>query len=161
MRLPFDGTEFHAKVRKVYFGEYARALNKRRGDLARVAYRAPHENDREIGDRRGHGIDTATWLFSEEADTAEHIFNVPFELAIDATLEPGAALGLHVHHATEEFYYILSGSITMTTVDTDQTETTAELHGGDVHFVRLGQGHFGVAGPSGVRFLAVAARRSD
>lgn len=160
MRPPFDGTEFHTSIRKVYFGEYSHALNKRREDLARVAYRAPHENDRETGDRRGHGVDVATWLFSEESDTAEHIFTVPFELAIDATLEPGAALGLHHHHATEEFYYILGGSITMTTVDVDGAESSAELHEGDVHFVRLGQGHFGVAGAAGVRFLAVAARRS-
>ncbi|MCM2315799.1 MAG: cupin domain-containing protein [Thermoanaerobaculia bacterium] len=159
MRPPFDGTEFHASIKRVYFGDYPRALNKRRDDLVTVKYVAPHENTAETGDRRGHGTDLATWLFSEEPGTAEHIFTVPFELAIDASLDAGAALGLHYHDTTEEFYYVLAGSITMTTIDTDGTESATELHEGDVHFVRLGQGHFGVAGSSGVRFLAVAARR--
>jgi oxalate decarboxylase/phosphoglucose isomerase-like protein (cupin superfamily) len=159
MRPPFDGKEFHASIRRVYFGDYPRALNKRSDDLARVNYVAAHENIGETGDRRGHGTDHATWLFSEEEGTAERIFTVPFELAIDATLEPGAALGLHFHDRTEEFYYVLAGSIAMTTVDTDGAESTSELHEGDVHFVRLGQGHCGVAGAAGVRFLAVAARR--
>ena len=46
----------------------------------------------------------------------------------------------------------------MTTVDRSGRESTATLRAGDAHLVRLGQGHFGVAGERGARFVAFAVR---
>ncbi|MGZ6035463.1 MAG: cupin domain-containing protein, partial [Myxococcaceae bacterium] len=74
-------------------------------------------------------------------------------------LEPGAAIGLHRHSATEEVYYVLEGQLSMTTVLPDGREVSATLHPGDAHGVRLGESHWGRAGAQGCRFLAVAFRR--
>lgn len=153
------GDVFHSRIRKVYAGELDWAVNKQAGQMARVLYSAPHENREEQGDRRGHGKDFATWIFSEEPGLEEHLFSVPLELAIDARLEPGAAIGLHFHDRTEEFYYLLEGDLRMTTVERDGRERTVTLSPGDAHAVKLGQGHTGVAGAKGARFIAVAVRR--
>ena len=153
------GERFHAAVRKVYDGEPGWAVNKQSERMARVLYVAPHQNLAETGDRRGHGKDFAKWIFSEEPGLEEHLFSTAFELAIDARLEPGAAIGLHFHDRTEEIYYVLEGEVAMTTVERGGRESTATLRAGDAHMVKLGQGHCGVAGPEGVRFVAVAVRK--
>ena len=153
-----DGETFHRDVRQVYAGPLAWAVNKERGRMARVCYRAPHENQAETGARRGAGLDVARWIFAEEPGIAEGIFTAPLELIIDARLEPGACIGLHRHRETEEVYYLLEGRLTMTTVAADGREHTATLGPGDAHAVTLGQGHFGIAGPEGARFIAVAVR---
>jgi mannose-6-phosphate isomerase-like protein (cupin superfamily) len=152
------GDLFHQSVRKVYDGDLEWAVNKVDGRMARVLYLAPHENQAESGDRRGHGRDYAKWIFSEEPGLEEHLFSTRFELAIDARLEPGAAIGLHFHDRTEEIYYLLEGELRMTTVERSGRESTATLRAGDAHLVRLGQGHFGVAGAGGARFVAFAVR---
>jgi mannose-6-phosphate isomerase-like protein (cupin superfamily) len=157
------GDDFHASVRKVYFGELDWAVNKRAELMARVLYVAPHHNAAEQGDRRGHGRDYATWIFSEEAGLREGLWSTRFELAIDARLEPGAAIGLHFHDHTEELYYLLDGELAMTTVERGAggapgRESTTTLRTGDAHLVKLGQGHCGVAGPGGARFIAFAVR---
>jgi mannose-6-phosphate isomerase-like protein (cupin superfamily) len=152
------GDLFHSEVRKVYCGELDWAVNKRSELMARVLYVAPHQNLAEAGDRRGHGKDFATWIFSEEPGLEERLFSTRFELAIDARLEPGAAIGLHFHDRTEEIYYLLAGQLEMTTVERGGRESTATLRAGDAHLVRLGQGHTGVAGPEGARFIAFAVR---
>ncbi|TMA30404.1 MAG: cupin domain-containing protein [Deltaproteobacteria bacterium] len=126
--------------------------------MARVLYLAPHENAVETGDRHGRGKDFAKWIFSEEPGLEERLFSTRFELAIDARLDPGAAIGLHFHDRTEEIYYLLDGELSMTTVDRSGRESTATLRAGDAHLVRLGQGHFGVAGSAGARFVAFAVR---
>jgi mannose-6-phosphate isomerase-like protein (cupin superfamily) len=152
------GDAFHQSVRKVYDAPLEWAVNKRDAAMARVLYVAPHENLAETGDRRGHGKDFAKWIFSEEPGLEERLFATRFELAIDARLEPGAAIGLHFHDRTEEIYYLLEGELRMTTVERGGRESTATLRAGDAHLVKLGQGHFGVAGADGARFLAVAVR---
>ena len=152
------GDVFHTIVRKVYRGEPGWAVNKEDAKMARVLYTAPHRNDAESGDRRGHGKDFAKWIFCEEPGLEERLFSTKFELAIDARLEPGAAVGLHFHDRTEEIYYLLDGELTMTTVDRSGREETATLRAGDAHLVKLGQGHCGVAGPAGARFVAFAVR---
>ena len=116
---------FHQSVRKVYAGELDWAVNKKDALMARVLYLAPHENAAETGDRRGHGKDFAKWIFSEEPGLEERLFSTRFELAIDARLEPGAAIGLHFHDRTEEIYYLLEGELAMTTVERGGRETTA------------------------------------
>jgi mannose-6-phosphate isomerase-like protein (cupin superfamily) len=153
-----DGDTFHREVRRVYDGVLGFPKNKSSARMARVRYLAPHENRGESGVRRGGGNDWATWVFAEEPGIAEGIFTAPLELIIDARLEAGAAIGLHFHRETEEVYYVLEGELTMTTVAADGREASATLRAGDAHAVTLGQGHFGVAGPDGARFIAVAVR---
>ena len=155
---PIPGSVFHESVRKVYAGELGWAVNKRSEEMARVLYECPHENLAEEGDRRGHGKDLAKWIFSEEPGLQEGLFKTRFELAIDARLEPGAAIGLHFHDRTEEIYYLLEGELAMRTVERDGREALAVLRPGDAHLVKLGQGHWGVAGPAGARFVAFAIR---
>lgn len=155
------GAEFHVAGARVYAGEIGEAVHKSSRLMARVVYTAAHENRAfpEGDDRRGRGRDFATWVFSEEPGLAEGLFICGLELVIDARLEPGAALGLHEHRETEEIYYLLEGALTMTTVLPGGRELTQELGAGDAHGVRLGQSHYGRAGPSGCRFIAVAVRR--
>lgn len=150
---------YHERIKRPYSGDYRPALNKKHALMAKVLYVAPHENRAERGVKRGSGNDWATWVFSEEPGTAEGIFESGLELMIDARMEPGACVGLHTHEQTEEVYYLLEGSIEMTTVDADGREHTEALQAGDAHFVRIGQSHYGKAGPKGVRFIAVAGRR--
>ena len=152
------GDVFHGQLRKVYLGELDWAVNKKGGLMAHVLYVAPHENIAERGDRRGRGKDFAKWIFSEEPGLEERLFSTRFELAIDARLEPGAAIGLHFHERTEEIYYLLEGELSMTTVERGGREFTAILQPGDAHLVKLGQGHFGAAGAQGARFVAFAVR---
>jgi len=154
------GEEFHVPGARVYAEPVGPAIHKRSEAMARVAYTAVHENRAfDIGDdRRGHGRDHATWIFSEEPGLEEGLFRGGLELMIDARLEPGAAIGLHRHTATEEIYYVLEGQLSMTTVLPDGSEAEATLRPGDAHGVRVGESHFGRAGAEGCRFLAVAFR---
>jgi mannose-6-phosphate isomerase-like protein (cupin superfamily) len=154
-----DGETFHREVRQVYHGPSGWAINKRHAHMAKVLYEPAHQNlDYSDPARRGQGKDYATWIFSEEPGLQEGHFQTPFELMIDARLEPHASIGLHRHAQTEEVYYILEGTITMTTIGTDERQHTETLTVGDAHTVGLGQSHYGTAGPDGVRFLAVAVR---
>jgi quercetin dioxygenase-like cupin family protein len=155
------GEEFHVPGARVYAEPVGPAIHKRGEAMARVVYSAVHENRAfPLGDdRRGHGRDHATWIFSEEPGLEERLFHSGLELMIDARLEPGAAIGLHRHTATEEVYYVLEGQLSMTTVLADGREVSADLRPGDAHGVRLGESHWGRAGSQGCRFLAVAFRR--
>jgi mannose-6-phosphate isomerase-like protein (cupin superfamily) len=154
-----SGEEYHGRIKQAYRGVYRWALNKKNALMAKVRYEAPHLNEAERGTKRGAGSDWATWIFSEEPGTEEHIFASGLELMIDARLEPNAAIGLHQHTVTEEVYYLIEGSLEMTTVGANGEEHTDHLEAGDAHFIRIGQGHYGRAGAEGVRFIAVAARK--
>ncbi len=155
------GERFHGPGGRVYAGEIGEVIHKRASLMARVLYTAPHENRAypEGDDRRGRGRDLATWVFSEEPGLAEGLFACGLELMIDARLEADAAVGLHMHRDTEEVYYVLEGSIAMTTVLADGREVTRTVGPGDAHGVRIGESHYGRAGASGCRFIAVAVRR--
>ncbi len=157
-RKYIPGEVFHDGEHSVYDGELDWAVNKKSKHMARVVYERVHENPDYDDERRGEGLDYAKWVFSEEPGLAEGIFGGGFELMIDAQLEPKASIGLHWHWQTEEIYYILDGSIRMTTVSADGKEHTQRLKAGDAHAVRVGQGHYGRAGRKGVRFLAVSMR---
>jgi mannose-6-phosphate isomerase-like protein (cupin superfamily) len=154
-----DGRKFHSQANRVYAGECKWAVNKTSDLMARVLYNPTHENINETGIKRGRGKNHATWIFSEENGTKENIFSTKFELLIDSRLEPNASIGLHMHTDTEEIYYILDGSISMTTVDASGNECSQTLNAGDAHMVKTGQGHYGVAGSEGVRFVAIAVRK--
>jgi len=155
-----DGPHFHKEIRRVYFGAYDWAVNKKREDMAKVLYEPVHENTWFEDRRRGKGKDFAVWIFSEEEGLKENLFESDFELMIDASLEQNASIGLHHHHHTEEIYYIIEGSIQMTTLDKDGKECVQDLSAGDAHFVRRGQAHYGTSGDQGARFIAVAMRVS-
>lgn len=155
-----DGRVFHTQPRSVYSGTCGWAVNKKHEHMAKVLYDPAHENTAFSDERRGRGKDFATWIFSEEEGLKENLFTTGFELMIDATLEPAASIGLHTHFHTEEIYYVLEGSLRMTTVNGTGEEERCDLRAGDAHMVRLGQSHYGTAGPDGARFLAVAIRKS-
>ncbi len=151
------GDVFHAGGRPVYAEPVGWAVYKRHDAMAQVVYADTHLNVAERGDRRGHGLNHATWVFAEEEGLKEGLLRSGIELFIDGRLEPGAAVGLHAHATTEEIYYLLEGQLTITTVR-DEEEATATLQPGDAHLIRPGQSHFAVAGPDGARFITVAAR---
>jgi hypothetical protein len=96
--------------------------------MARVVYDPSHPNRQQSGARAGHGRNFATWIFCEREADGEGLFS----------------------------YYILEGDLRVTTVAPDGQAVTAHLEPGDAHAVRLGQAHYGVAGPEGARFIVVA-----
>lgn len=155
------GEEFHTSGRAFYDGVVGWAVNKRGSLMARVVYDPSHPNPHETGDRAGHGRNLATWVFCERDDDGERLFAAPLRLVIDSRLDPGAAIGLHLHTDNEELYYLLEGRLTMTTVAAKGQNATIEMRPGDAHAVRLGQAHYGVAGPEGARFLVVAVKAVD
>ncbi|MDP4142854.1 MAG: cupin domain-containing protein [Bacillota bacterium] len=154
-----SGERFHSEIKKIYNGEIKWAVNKNSSKMAKVVYDPAHLNKKYEGEKRGKGKDFATWVFSEEKGTEESIFSTNLELMIDTTMEPNASIGLHFHDTNEEIYYILEGSIRMTTITKEEQEHTEELFKGDAHMVKLNQGHYGTAGENGVRFITVAVKK--
>lgn len=151
---------FHQDKAPIYNGELGWAVNKKAAQMAKVHYQAPNFNAAEDGLKQGSGDEYATWVFSEEHAQAEGLFQSGLELMMDVQLEPAANIGLHWHDYTEEVFYVLKGSLTVTTVTRDGEEHSENLKVGDAHMVRLGQGHYAVAGRYGARFIAVATRKS-
>lgn len=153
-----DDAFFHGEIKKIYKGNDQ--LNKKHEDMAKVTYTPAHLNtDYPENDiRRGKGKDHAVWVYSEEPDTAEGIFDNGLELFMDAFFEAGAAVGLHTHHSTDEIYYIISGEIEMTTVNNDGSEKTVLIREGDSHAVTAGSSHYGVAGKKGCRAIVIALK---
>ncbi len=156
----FGGDEFHNSINKIYFGKYGFAVNKKSEDMALVEYSPIHENNEFNGAKRGFGTTTSKWIFSEDNGTKEGISKTKFNLLIDFYIEPNGAMGLHFHDEKEEFYYIIDGEITITTVNKNGDEYTEKLTVGDAHFVGLGQGHYGVAGSKGVRIITVCVDKN-
>ena len=157
----FDGDEFHRSVNRIYFGEIGKAVTKRKNLMAEVVYNPLHDNPEQTGIKRGSGKGVSRWVFSEDSATAEHLTGSAFNLFIDFTVEPNACIGLHFHYDKEEIYYVLEGSVAMTIVDSDGSETTEELFAGDAQFLKIGQGHYGQAGSKGARIITVCVRGID
>lgn len=154
-----NGDQFHSTIKKVYEGEInQKAINKKDENMALVVYEPIHENNDFADIRKGNGKGYSKWVFAEEKGIEENIFTSNLELMIDTRLEPNAAIGLHKHTITEEVYYILEGSITMTTLNEDNSEFTETLNKGDAHVIKVSQSHYGQAGNQGVRFLTVAVK---
>jgi len=152
--------EFHRQIKRVYNKKLDWAVNKKSENMAHVLYEPTHFNNNYEDSRRGKGKNFAKWIFSEQIGTEENLFHSGMELVIDSYLEPFAAIGLHYHHNDEEIYYILEGSISMTTVNSDNQESTQDLFPGDAHAVKQNQGHYGTSGENGARFLAIAFKMS-
>src|ERR671914_529342 len=96
-RAEVSGEEFHDQAQPYYRGQLGWAVNKRAAGMARVVYEPSHPNPEETGDRAGHGRNLATWVCCERDGDGEGLFSTPLRLVMDSRLEPGAAVGLHVH----------------------------------------------------------------
>jgi quercetin dioxygenase-like cupin family protein len=149
---------FHAGGMPFYDGPLGPAVNKRGAGMTRVRYAPVHPNAAFEDARAGRGAGVVTWVFNEEPGTAEGLFQTPLAFFNDTRMEPHASVGLHPHPDTEEIYYLLEGTLTVTTVLPDGTAHTDTLGPGDAHLVRLGQSHTAEAGTDGCRFVVVAVR---
>ena len=159
MSAPVSSEDFYAGPVHYYEGPLGWAVNKRAAGMARVRYAPVHPNPAYSDAWGGRGAGTVTWVFNEEPGTAEGLFETPFAFLNDTVLEPNASVGLHPHTDTEEVYYLLEGTLALTTVAPDGTAHTETLGPGDAHLVRLGQSHTAVAGPDGCRMIVVAVAR--
>ena len=151
-----DGSEFHRAAGPVYTGDPAIAhLFKRGADMARVAYRPSHPNPDEHEERAGRGTSRCVWLWSEQGAQAEGISDSCLDGMIDTRLDATASIGWHQHDRTEEIYYLLAGSLTVTVEDRGGREHVLTLVAGDSHRIGTGMWHGAVAGEDGARFLCV------
>jgi quercetin dioxygenase-like cupin family protein len=165
-KKPFDGPEFseeEAKDQGFQFyppGEIDWAVVKESSKIPTVVYNAPHKNYQYTDERGGRGLDYAKWVLNEEPGWAEGLAESPLELFIDAYLEPNASVGEHFHSRTEELYYILEGSMELTVLRENGQKRHYSLSKGDAHLLKVGQGHFAIAGNQGVRFITVGVRKA-
>jgi mannose-6-phosphate isomerase-like protein (cupin superfamily) len=134
------------------------AIVKRDDAMPQETAEPLHPNPRASGWLRGAGRATSKFVVAETSDLCEGLMQTALHLVSDTTLEPGAAIGLHAHHHSEEVWYVLRGTLTVVTVAGDGREAVHELDPGDAHVVRLGQSHAGRAGHSGARLIVVAVR---
>lgn len=97
------------------------------------------------------GLDRAGW--SRQQNTA----NLPGATAmagIDMRLEPGAYRELHWHRANE-WALVMNGSVRVSAVDTDGSNTIDDLNAGDVWFFPSGVPHSIQALSGGVEFMLI------
>lgn len=154
------GEEFHRNAMPVYTGEVDWPVNKKGDHMAKVKYSPSHFNPAFEDSRRGQGDLYATWIFSEQPETAEGIMKSALQLVMKARLDPNASFGIHKHEDTEEVYYILEGSLTVTTMSADGSrQITETLYAGDAHQITFGQSHTGMAGDAGATFIAIEMGR--
>lgn len=154
-----EGDEFHRQPRPaIYSGELGEVVVKRASQMTTVRYAPCHANADAEGDAAGRGETLTTWVFSEDGNTADGVSQTPFNLMVDFVVAPNGAIGLHRHDDKEEIYYLLEGQIRMTVVTAAGEHHSFDLYPGDAHLIRLGQAHYGVAGPQGARMIAVCVR---
>ncbi len=159
-----DGQVFHASgCSRIYREENAPGERyfKASPAMAHVVYQNAHENPAfpEGDPRRGTGRNFCKWVTSEQPDTAEHFScNGNLNGILDSRLEPGASVGWHRHEDTEEYYYVLEGSLYAQCQDQDGQIFQRTLRPGDLHRVSRGMSHYAQAGSDGARFLAVIVR---
>lgn len=151
-----DGERFHAEALPVHTGDPSVAhLLKRGADMAHVAYLPSHPNADEQGVRAGAGTSRCVWVWSEQGAQAERISESCLDGIIDTWLDAGASIGWHLHDHTEEIYYLLAGTLTVTVQDRAGQEHVLDLLPGDTHRVGSGMWHGAVAGDDGARFVCV------
>jgi mannose-6-phosphate isomerase-like protein (cupin superfamily) len=158
MRRTLTSEEYHHGNEPTYDGENGISFKKSE-HIAEVAYTPSHWNPDAKEGLTGEGKTTGRWLYNEEPGKSEGILESDIELIMDSQLEPNASIGLHKHIDTEEIYYLLTGTLTITLIQ-DQHETTLTLHSGDTYRVAPGESHFIKAGDGGARFMVIAARAS-
>jgi quercetin dioxygenase-like cupin family protein len=95
--------------------------------------------------------DTARWWFDALAVIKATADTTNGQLAIvEVTEPPGAQAPLHVHHAEDETFYVLEGSVTLHVGD-----ETIEARAGDVAFGPRDVPHRYDVGPDGCRMLFI------
>lgn len=147
---------FHGSGQSIYKRKLGPAVCKEDALMAKVLYEPAHENPDESGNaRRGSGRAFVKWIFSEEPETAEDLINGNLAFLHDTVLEAKASVGLHLHEDAGEIYYLLEGSLTITTVDEEGREWQQTLAPGDAHLLKPGQAHCAEAGQEGARFIVV------
>ncbi len=157
----FSAEQFHDQpLAPLYAGELGEVVVKRRADMAEVHYQPCHTNLAQQGIAAGRGQTLTTWIFAEDGNARDGISQTGFNLLVDFRLEPNASVGLHRHDDKEEIYYLLEGQMTMTVEPATGPAVTFTLYPGDAHFIRLGQAHYGVAGPEGARLIAVCVQQT-
>ena len=151
--------QFHEQpLAPLYAGELGEVVYKQQAAMAQVLYQPCHVNPEQKGIAAGQGQTRTTWVFAEDGNAHDGISQTGFNLFVDFSLEPHASIGLHRHDDKEEIYYLLEGQITMTVEPAAGPVVTFTMNPGDAHFIRLGQAHYGVAGPQGARLIAVCVR---
>lgn len=154
-----NGELFHQQPKApIYDAPLGEVVVKRASGMTTVSYFPCHHNPDQLGAAAGRGETLTTWVFSEDGKTADGISKTPFNLFVDFTVEPNGSIGLHRHDDKEEIYYLLDGEMRMTVVTISGKEESFTLYPGDAHFIRLGQAHYGTAGPAGARMIAVCVR---
>ncbi|WP_406038988.1 cupin domain-containing protein [Succinimonas sp.] len=158
-----DGRDFHASGARIAPEERAPGDRyfKSSPDMARVVYRNAHENTAfpETDPRHGQGLNFCKWITSEQTGTQEHFsFNGNLNGILESFLEPGASVGWHRHDDTEEYYYVLEGSLYAECQDASGAVFRRDLKAGDLHRVSRGMSHYARAGERGARFLAIIVK---
>ncbi len=158
-----DGRDFHASGARIAPEERTPGDRyfKSSPDMARVVYRNAHENTAfpETDPRHGQGLNFCKWITSEQPGTQEHFsFNGNLNGILESFLEPGASVGWHRHDDTEEYYYILEGSLYAECQDAGGAVFSRSLKAGDLHRVSRGMSHYARAGEGGARFLAIIVK---
>lgn len=129
--------------------------------MKKVVYRNAHENHNypENEPKHGSGLNFCKWITSEQPDTAEHFsFNGNLNGILESWLEPGASVGWHRHDDTEEYYYILEGTMYAECEDPDGRRNCRTLEAGDLHRICRGMSHYARAGENGVKFMAIIVK---
>lgn len=155
-----DGDVFHSGESRIYRREESPEdlYFKESSHMARVVYQRAHENwdFPEDDPKHGSGYNYCKWITSEQPGTAENFsFNSNLNAMIESSLEPYASLGWHTHYDTEEYYYVLAGSIYVECRDENGSTYGRDLHSGDLHRIKKGMSHYAIAGSEGVKFVAV------
>lgn len=158
-----EGGTFHSSNPKIYADENSPGdrFFKRSSMMARVVYRNAHENaDYPEGTpKHGKGLNFCKWIASEQHDTAEHFsFNGNLNGILESRLEPNASVGWHRHYDTEEYYYVLEGSMYVECMDANGNTYGRTVTAGDLHRISVGMSHYAEAGADGVLFLAIIVK---
>ena len=91
---------------------------------------------------------------------APSVFAGPWAYVDHMVLPAGASTGLHMHRGVAEFYYVMSGSGTVTTSAMRQQPETAPIQTGDAIPIQLSEGHsFVNTGAQPLEFLIVGVAR--
>lgn len=67
-------------------------------------------------------------------------------------------MGWHRHDDTEEYYYILEGTMYAECEDPDGRRNCRTLEAGDLHRICRGMSHYASAGENGVKFMAIIVK---
>lgn len=156
-----NATEFHNSSSPVYKPNDESKYFKKSSNMARVLYTNSHENPefKENDPKHGLGKNFCKWISSEQPGKAEGFsFNGNLNGILESRLEPGASVGWHYHSDTEEYYYVLSGSLYIECKDEEGNTYSDTLYSGDFHRISKNMSHYALAGSEGALFLAIIVK---